>query len=106
MVSLIVNIRAILNSVIECPTDQLGLHPTAKPVLLCEYLIKAYSRVGDTILDSCMGSGTTGVACANTSREFVGMEFDLHYFELSRLRIEEAYRDRNAHADIFAIPEL
>ena len=68
-----------------------GLHPTQKPVALMEYLIRTYTNKGDTVLDNCMGSGTTGVACANTGRKFIGIERDEKYFEIARQRIEEAY---------------
>ncbi len=60
-----------------------GLHPTQKPVALCEYLIKTYTNEGETVLDNCMGSGTTGVACVNTNRNFIGMELDDKYFEIA-----------------------
>jgi site-specific DNA-methyltransferase (adenine-specific) len=64
-----------------------GLHPTQKPVALMEYLIKTYSNEGETVLDNCMGSGTTGVACVNTNRNFIGIEMDETYFNISRNRI-------------------
>ena len=67
-----------------------GNHPTQKPVALMEYLIRTYTNEGETVLDNCMGSGTTGVACANTGREFIGMEKDAAYFEIARQRIETA----------------
>lgn len=66
-------------------------HPTQKPVDLMEYLIKTYTNEGDTVLDFTMGSGTTGVACANTGRKFVGIERDDKYFEIAKQRIESAY---------------
>ncbi len=66
------------------------LHPTQKPLELVEYLVKTYSNPGDTVLDNCMGSGTTGVACTNTGRNFIGMELDGHYFEVAEKRIGEA----------------
>ncbi len=62
-------------------------HPTQKPVALMEYLIKTYTNPGDTVLDNCMGSGTTGVACVNTGREFVGIEQDPNYFQIASTRI-------------------
>ncbi len=65
------------------------LHPTAKPIALMEYLIKTYTNEGDTVLDFTMGSGTTGVACVNTGRKFIGIELDEDYFEIARNRIEE-----------------
>ena len=64
------------------------LHPTQKPVALCEYLIRTYTNEGETVLDNCMGSGTTGVACLNTGRDFIGIEKDAGYFEIARNRIE------------------
>lgn len=68
-------------------------HPTAKPVDLLEYLIKSYSNPGDTILDNCMGSGSTGVACVNTNRDFIGIELDDEYFSISKDRIEAARKE-------------
>lgn len=67
-----------------------GLHPTQKPVALCEYFIKTYSNEGDLVLDNCMGSGTTGVACLNTSRDFIGIELDESYFKIAQERIKQA----------------
>ena len=66
-----------------------GLHPTQKPVALLEYLIRTYTVPGEVVLDNCMGSGSTGVACANTGRRFVGMELDEAYFEIAQKRIQE-----------------
>lgn len=60
-----------------------SLHPTQKPVELLEYLIKTYTNEGDTVLDNCMGSGSTGVACLNTNRDFIGMELDEKYFQVA-----------------------
>lgn len=57
-----------------------GLHPTQKPVALMEYLISTYTNEGDMVLDNCMGSGTTGIACANTGRSFIGMELNEDYY--------------------------
>lgn len=65
-------------------------HPTQKPVALFEYLIKTYTSEGDLVLDNCMGSGTTGVACKNLNRNFIGMEKDDHYFNIAKERIEKA----------------
>ena len=64
-----------------------GYHPTQKPVDLLEYLIKTYTNEGDTVLDNCMGSGSTGVACKNTNREFIGMELDEKYFKVACERL-------------------
>ena len=68
------------------------LHSTQKPVDLCEYLISTYSNEGDIILDNCMGSGTTGVACVNLNRNFIGIELDEEYFEIAKERIERHMR--------------
>ena len=65
-------------------------HPTQKPVALMEYLIRTYTNEGDTVLDNCMGSGTTGVACMNTGRRFIGIEMDAGYFQIAQSRIMEA----------------
>lgn len=64
-----------------------GFHPTQKPVALMEYLIRTYTNEGDTVLDNCMGSGTTGVACVNTGRNFIGIEKDPTYFVIAEYRI-------------------
>ena len=66
------------------------LHPTQKPVTLMEYLIRTYTNPGDTVLDFTMGSGTTGVACVNTGRRFIGIERDPTYFSTAERRIAEA----------------
>ena len=70
--------------------DGRGHHPTQKPVALMEYLIRTYTNPGDTVLDNCMGSGTTGVACMNTGRKFIGMEQDAKYFEIAQKRIHDS----------------
>lgn len=66
------------------------IHPTQKPVALLEYLIKTYTNEGETVLDNCMGSGSTGVACVNTGRRFIGIELDPGYFAIAEKRITEA----------------
>lgn len=63
------------------------LHPTQKPVALLEYLIKTYTNEGETVLDNCMGSGSTGVACKNLNRKFIGIELDDTYYEIAKNRI-------------------
>ena len=63
------------------------VHPTQKPVALFEYLIKTYTNEGETVLDNCMGSGTTGVACKNLNRIFIGIELDEGYFKIAKERI-------------------
>jgi len=71
-----------------------SLHPTQKPVPLLEYLVKTYTNEGETVLDNTMGSGTTGVACVNTNRNFIGMELDDKYFEIAKARISEALEEK------------
>lgn len=66
------------------------VHPTQKPVTLLEYLIRTYTLEGETVLDFTMGSGSTGVACLNTNRDFIGIELDERYFNIAQNRIEEA----------------
>lgn len=68
----------------------LRCHPTQKPVELLEYLIRTYSNAGDVVLDNTMGSGSTGVACVNTDRKFIGIELDEKYFEIAKKRISDA----------------
>ena len=75
-----------------------GLHPTQKPVLLLEYLIKTYTNEGEMVLDNVMGSGSTGVACVNTGRRFIGIEKDEKYFQIARERISDAILEKE---DIF-----
>lgn len=77
------------SSVQRIPRER-GLHPTQKPVAICEYLIKTYTNEGETVLDFTMGSGTTGVACKNLNRNFIGIELDKEYFEIAKKRIEKA----------------
>ena len=68
---------------------EVGLHPTQKPVALCEYLIKTYTNPGETILDNCMGSGTTGVAAIRTGRNFIGFETEQKYYDIALQRLSE-----------------
>lgn len=80
-------------SVLDFPMQwrrQDQVHPTQKPVKLFEWLVNSYSNVGDTVLDPTMGSGTTGVACVNTDRNFIGIEMDEGYFNIAKDRIEKA----------------
>ena len=74
-------------SVQEFRGSKEGHHPTQKPVALCEYLIKTYTNEGEWVLDNCMGSGTTGVACVNTNRNFIGIEQEEKYFIIAKQRI-------------------
>ena len=72
------------------PTDKQkeSLHPTQKPVALFEYLIKTYTNEGDTVLDNCIGSGTTAIAAMNTGRHFIGIEKERRYVDISRERVQ------------------
>lgn len=76
-----------------------SLHPTQKPVPLLEYLIKTYTNEGDTVLDNCMGSGSTGVACINLNRNFIGIELNHGYFEIAKERIENARFNQQTGCD-------
>ena len=70
------------------PNRKGKLHPTQKkPVELLEYLIKTYSNDNDVVLDNCMGSGSTGIACINTNRDFIGIELDKKYFDIAKVRL-------------------
>lgn len=75
-------------------------HPTQKPIKLLEYLMRTYTNTGDIVLDNCMGSGSTGVACMNTDREFIGFELTDRYFDIASNRIEEAYRNKQQSNEI------
>ena len=74
-------------SIIKFSNQQGQVHPTQKPVALMEYLIKTYTNDGETVLDFTAGSFTTGVACKNLNRKFIGIELDDHYFEIGKNRI-------------------
>ena len=74
-----------------------SLHPTQKPVTLLEYLIKTYTNENETVLDNCMGSGSTGVACVNTDRKFIGIELDNTYFEIAKERINKAVENTKSN---------
>jgi DNA modification methylase len=82
--------KSMPRSVIKFSNQQRQVHPTQKPVTLMEYLIKTYTNEGETVLDFTMGSGTTGVACVNTNRNFIGIELDQGYFDIACKRIEDA----------------
>ena len=75
------------------------VHPTQKPVALLEYLIKTYTNEGDTVLDFTMGSGSTGVACVNTNRKFIGIELDEGYFKIAEDRIHKAIQDKESQTN-------
>ena len=74
-----------------------SLHPTQKNVDLMEYLIKTYTNENETVLDFTMGSGTTGVACVNLNRNFIGIELDAEYFKIAEKRIAEATRNQQGN---------
>lgn len=80
-----------MGNVLKFKKDYNGFHPTQKPVAIMEHLIKTYTNKGDTVLDNCMGSGSTGVACANTNRKFIGMEMDDTYFNIASERVSGAF---------------
>lgn len=74
----------------NCRNRKSNVHPTQKPIDLLEYLIKTYTNEDETVLDFTMGSGSCGVACINTNRDFIGIELDQNYFNIAKKRIEEA----------------
>lgn len=76
------------------PHPSVAKHRTEKPVELLEWLVKTYTNEGDTVLDNCMGSGSTGVACLNTNRNFIGIEKDIKYFDIAEKRIQEAENEQ------------
>ena len=79
-------------TILTFPPEKSVGHPTQKPVALMEYLIRTYTNEGEVVMDNCMGSGTTGVACANTGRRFIGIEREPKYFDIACRRIEDAQR--------------
>ena len=78
------------NDILSFDVETKPQHPTQKPVPLLEYLIKTYTHEGETVLDNCMGSGSTGVAAVNLNRAFIGMELEEKYFDIAKERIEQA----------------
>jgi len=78
------------NDILEFRREVLGttVHPTQKPVALFEYLIKTYTNEGETVLDNCIGSGTTAIACMNTNRNYIGFELNKEYFDIAEKRIK------------------
>lgn len=79
-------------SILEFKSEFRPIHPTQKPVALLEYLIKTYTNEGETVLDFTMGSGSTGVACINTNRNFIGIELDQKYYNIARSRLQAAQK--------------
>lgn len=82
---------------LEFKREVSNVHPTQKPIALLEYLIKTYTNENDVILDNCMGSGSSGVACINTSRRFIGIEMDKDYFDIAQNRIETRLKEVSAY---------
>ena len=87
-----INIINVPKQSSECRNSK-ALHPTQKPIELLEYLIKTHSKENDIVLDFTMGSGSTGVACLNTNRRFIGIELDDKYFDMACNRISECLND-------------
>lgn len=86
--------RTVLNIPVHNNDSADKFHPTQKPVELCEYMIKTYTNPGDLVLDNCMGSGSTGIACINTDRRFIGIEKDANYFDLAAKWIKKTTEQR------------
>ena len=82
-------------SIVRFPLDKEKLHPTQKPVALLEYLIKTYTKENNMVLDNCMGSGSTGIACLNTNRNFIGIELSEEYSNLATARILDYISENN-----------
>jgi len=81
--------RKFPKSILEFDREHPPIHPTQKPVALCEWLIKTYTNEGELVLDNCIGSGTTGIACINTKRHFIGIDNNLEYATIARNRIAD-----------------
>ena len=83
------------SNILYYPLDTEKLHPTQKPVALLDYLIKTYTNENELVLDNCMGSGSTGIACINTNRRFIGIEKDDKYFDIAVNRIDKHIKENN-----------
>jgi len=94
------------NEIIEFGLEKKHVHPTQKPVTLMEYLVKTYSNEGELVLDNCMGSGTTGVACGRTNRNFIGIEMDDEFFKISEERIGVSYTEDTNISEFFFGPQM
>jgi DNA modification methylase len=88
------------HSMLRFARDMTKAHPTQKPVALMEYLVKTYTNEGELVLDFTMGSGTTGVACGNLNRNFIGIELDQTYFQIAEKRIAEAYNRKATEMEL------
>ena len=86
--------KLLPSCVIKFNNENKPIHPTQKPIALLEYLIRTYTNEGETVLDFTMGSGSTGVACVNTNRRFIGIELDENYFKIAKNRIKQAIIDK------------
>ena len=86
-------------SILKFNTVSKKIHPTQKPVALLEYLVKTYTNESETVLDNCMGSGSTGIACLNTNRNFIGMELDENYFNIAKERINKKGNELKGEID-------
>ena len=84
----------VKSNILKYKKDYIGHHPTQKPVLLLEDLIKTFSNENDLVVDLTMGSGSTAIACMNTKRNFIGIEKDFNYFEVSKKRVEEKRKEK------------
>ena len=80
--------KSSLSNILEYPKERGGFHPTQKPIALIQQLVETYSNKGDIILDNCIGSGTTAVACLRTNRHYIGFEMNKEYFDKATARIE------------------
>ena len=81
--------------IIKTTKKEKTIHPTQKPIELFEYLIKTYTNENELVVDNCIGSGTTAIACINTNRNFIGFEKDTTYYDLANKRIEDALKNLN-----------
>ena len=80
--------KASVSNILEYPKDKDGFHPTQKPIALIQQLVETYSNPGDTILDNCMGSGTTAIACLRSNRHYIGFEMNCEYYEKATQRVQ------------------
>lgn len=87
-------------NILKFDMDKDRFHPTQKPVPLLEYLVKTYTNEGETVLDNCMGSGSTGVACMNTNRRFIGIEKEEQFYNIAKERIDNARKTINTRRDV------
>lgn len=94
-------------SILKFSSDKqkINIHPTQKPVPLFEYLIKTYTSENQTVLDNCMGSGKTAIACINTNRNYIGYEMDKTYYDLATKRVEEHKLAKSGNIGLFAEPK-